>query len=86
MKKLVVIALFILTSVLLAAPSVAQCSMCRSTVVNNVSNGEELGLAAGLNTGIIYLWMAPYALIGLMAFLWYRSAKANKARVSKTSF
>ncbi len=58
--------------------SMAQCAMCRSTVVNNVSNGDQIGLAAGLNTGILYLFVAPYLLIGVIAFLWYRNAKANR--------
>lgn len=60
--------------------SLAQCAMCRSTVVNNVSNGDQMGLAAGLNTGIMYLFVAPYLLVGIMALLWYRSAKRIKEK------
>ncbi len=54
----------------------AQCAMCRTQVVNNVSHGDT-ALAAGLNFGILYLFCAPYLIIGLVAFIWYRNAKVN---------
>ena len=60
------------------AQSLAQCSMCRATVANNVSNGDQIGLAAGLNNGILYLFVAPYLLVGLIAFFWYKTAKAGR--------
>lgn len=52
----------------------AQCAMCKTTIVNNVSNGD-LSLAQGLNFGIIYLFTAPYIAIGILAFFWYRNSK-----------
>jgi len=61
--------------------AVAQCAMCRATVVNNVSNGEQLGLAASLNTGIVYLFIMPYLLVALIGFLWYRLAKTGSRAV-----
>jgi hypothetical protein len=54
----------------------AQCSMCRATVENNVSNGE-VGIGLGLNTGILYLLAMPYLLIGIIAFLWYKKQKSH---------
>ena len=82
MKKFVI---FSLTLGLLCFNQLAnaQCAMCRSTVVNNVSNGNELELAAGLNTGILYLFVTPYLLVGLVAFLWYRNAKKAQTNNSK---
>jgi len=67
---------------LLAVPFhvLPQCAMCRATVENNVSGGET-ALAVGLNTGIIYLFIAPYLLIAAVIFFWYR-----KARLKKSSF
>jgi hypothetical protein len=50
--------------------------MCRATLENNVSTGE-IGIAAGINTGILYLFAAPYLVIGTIAFLWYRNSKKN---------
>jgi hypothetical protein len=61
--------------------AVAQCAMCRATVVNNVSNGEQLGLAASLNTGIIYLFIMPYLLVALVGYLWYRSANTGSTSI-----
>lgn len=52
----------------------AQCAMCRATVENNVSNGE-LSIGAGLNTGILYLMLLPYIILGTIAYLWYRNSR-----------
>ena len=49
----------------------AQCVMCRTQVVNNVSHGD-VDLAGGLNLGIIYLFSAPYVLIMFVFVLWYK--------------
>lgn len=52
----------------------AQCAMCRATLENNVSNGD-IGIAAGINFGILYLFAAPYTVIALIAFFWYKTSK-----------
>jgi hypothetical protein len=57
-------------------PAVAQCAMCRATLENNVSNGNP-GIAAGINTGIMYLFFAPYLAVAALAFMWYRTSKKN---------
>lgn len=59
--------------------SVAQCAMCRTQVVNNVSHGET-SFAAGLNTGILYLFFTPYILIGVIAYLWFKNSKQNERK------
>ncbi|MDH5608141.1 MAG: hypothetical protein OEY56_01570 [Cyclobacteriaceae bacterium] len=56
--------------------SQAQCAMCRTQIENNVSHGET-SFAAGLNTGILYLFFAPYVLMGIVAYLWFKHSKAN---------
>jgi len=66
--------------------SLAQCAMCRTTVVNNVSNGDSVGFAAGLNTGILYLFFAPYVVIGAIAYFWYRSSKRNAEKKQIRSY
>jgi len=55
----------------------AQCAMCRTTLENNVSNGN-IGIAAGINFGILYLFAAPYTVIALIAFFWYRTSKRSQ--------
>lgn len=54
----------------------AQCAMCKTTIVNNVSHGE-LSLAEGLNFGILYLFFTPYLAIAVVAFFWYQSSRRN---------
>ena len=57
----------------------AQCAMCRTQVVNNVSVGET-SFAAGLNTGILYLFFTPYVLIAVVIFLWFKYSKVNERK------
>lgn len=59
----------------------AQCAMCRATVENNVSNGD-VGIASNLNTGILYLFFAPYLVIGVVGYFWYKSSKKNASKIS----
>lgn len=57
----------------------AQCAMCRATLENNVSNGDP-SIAASINLGIMYLFVAPYLAIGTIAYFWYKTSKANAQR------
>lgn len=61
----------------------AQCAMCRATLENNLSNGK-MGIAAGINTGILYLFFAPYLAIGVIAFFWYKTSKKNAQQLKRT--
>jgi len=61
--------------------AMAQCAMCRATVENNVSNGE-IGIGAGLNFGILYLFVTPYLAIMVVGYLWYKNSKANAQKKS----
>lgn len=69
--------LCVLSLLFLSSDVLAQCAMCRATVENNVSSGES-GIGAGLNAGILYLFVTPYLLFAVIAFFWYKSSKANK--------
>ncbi len=73
MKGLLLIALMMLMS---GASCLAQCAMCRATLENNLSNGN-IGIAAGINFGILYLLVAPYLFVLMIAYLWYRTSKNN---------
>ncbi|TDQ16615.1 hypothetical protein DFQ04_2737 [Algoriphagus boseongensis] len=59
----------------------AQCAMCRASVENNVSNGDTT-IGAGLNNGILYLFVMPYLMAAIVGYFWYRSAKKRKAKLS----
>nr|WP_200975962.1 hypothetical protein [Echinicola sp. 20G] len=71
---------FYLIVLLIVVPqtfSLAQCAMCRASVENNVSNGDTT-VGAGLNMGILYLFVAPYLLAAVIGFLWYRNSRKKK--------
>ena len=72
--KAIYFTIFLLGSAVTEAA--AQCAMCRATLENNVSNGKA-GIAAGINFGILYLFVAPYIAICVIAILWYRTSKRN---------
>ena len=48
--------------------SFGQCSLCTKTA-------QQLGEkpALGLNQGIIYLMLTPFAVIGVIAYRWWKS-------------
>lgn len=60
----------------MSAVATAQCAMCRTQLENNVSNGDP-GIAAGINTGILYLLSMPYLSILVIGYFWYKSSKKN---------
>lgn len=68
-----------LTFILLPTLLNAQCAMCRATVENNFSQGE-LVVGSGLNMGILYLFLAPYLVIGVIAYFWYRNSKKTSRK------
>ena len=63
-----------LTGVLLfALDANAQCAMCKAVVENG---GKEM--AEGINSGITYLMLFPYLLVGLLAYVLFRYKKRAK--------
>jgi hypothetical protein len=80
--RLFITVVFFLLSV--GNEALAQCAMCRATLENNVSNGK-VGIAAGINFGILYLFVTPYIAISVIAFLWYRTSRKNAANAANAS-
>jgi hypothetical protein len=71
MKKI----FFILSFVILhSSLAVAQCAMCRGAVQSNMSNGRN-AIGNGINTGIMYLFVFPYLIVGVIGYLWYKNSK-----------
>lgn len=71
---------------LLVQTASAQCAMCRSTLESNVSDGSFLLTSDNLNTGIVYLFMSPYVLVGLVALIWYYNARKNARNIHSRSY
>ena len=58
----------------------AQCAMCKASVETNV-NADGIGFAAKLNTGILYLFVTPYILFMVIAFMWYKKSKERQRKL-----
>lgn len=81
MKKFVLSAVFVLFMV---AEGAAQCAMCRTGLENNFSNGNP-GIAAGFNSGILYLLVLPYLAVVTIAYLWYKSTRNAEKNFTRRS-
>jgi hypothetical protein len=72
MKKITIILslafFFLLSSINTVS---AQCSLCTKTA-------QQLGEkpAQGMNSGILYLMIMPFAIVGFIGFRWYKNNKA----------
>jgi hypothetical protein len=74
MKKCGLILLFTIHYLLFTIHSSAQCSICTKTAQQL---GE--GPAKGMNSGILYLAFAPFAIVGFVAYRWIKNNRADKS-------
>jgi hypothetical protein len=61
---------FLLLIVFTSKTAFSQCAMCKAVVENG-----DTSMAEGVNSGITYLMVFPYLLIGLLFFTIYRYNK-----------
>ena len=52
----------------------AQCAMCKAVV----ESGGDTSQAEGLNTGILYLMVFPYLLVGILLYFIFKYRKKFK--------
>jgi hypothetical protein len=72
MKKILIILLLSFSfSFFMVNRAVAQCSICTKTAAQL---GEKP--AKGLNAGIIYLALTPFAIFGVIAYRWWKKETA----------
>jgi len=71
MRKFLIILLFTFHFLLFTFCSYAQCSICTKTT-------QQLGEkpAKGMNTGIIYLAFAPFAIAGYVGYRWWKNNRS----------
>jgi len=69
MRKSLLVLLFLILSNI----SNAQCAMCKAVVESG-----DLSEAEGLNTGILYLMVFPYILVGTLLYFIIKNRKKNK--------
>lgn len=79
MKALLKVTLLVALFLFIQLPAFSQCAMCRATVENNLSSGD-LTVGAGLNVGILYLFVMPYVIAAVIGYFWYRNAKKRKKK------
>ncbi len=68
-KTLVILLLIFFTS----KTMFSQCAMCKAVVENG-----DISMAEGVNSGITYLMVFPYLLIGVLFYTLYRYKKNYK--------
>jgi hypothetical protein len=82
MRILVLSTLFILT-LLLFFPEISsgQCPMCKISAESNLKNGGDA--ARGLNSGILYMLAAPYLIMCVIGYMYWKGKKNEKIHNSK---
>lgn len=72
MKRYVIVLCLVLSAAAVQ-PVNAQCSICTKTA-------QQLGYkpAKGLNSGIIYLMIAPLAILGFVAYRWWKGSVGDR--------
>lgn len=68
MKRIFIILIFFIGHL-----SNAQCAMCKAVVESG-----DLSEAEGLNSGILYLMIFPYLLVGTLLYFIIKKKKQNK--------
>lgn len=68
MKKCLTIFSVLIVLILIYSGADAQCAMCTKTA-------QQLGEkpAMGLNSGILYLMFTPFAIVGFIAYRWWKN-------------
>lgn len=67
MKKLIGFLVMVMLLAVAPKPVAAQCPMCKAAVTTGSNYGaKESKLVAGLNTGILYLFVLPYGSLMLL--------------------
>ena len=75
MKKIAFILFFTLISAVVAVPANAQCAVCTKTA-------QQLGEkpAQGMNSGILYLMLMPFAIVGFISYRWWKNNRSLEER------
>ena len=63
---------FVVLMLMSSSNLLAQCSICTKTA-------QQLGKASaeGLNSGIVYLMLAPFAVAGYIGYRWWKQEKSS---------
>lgn len=70
MKKIIVLLFLLLSETI-----IAQCAMCKAVVESGYTSEAE-----GLNSGILYLMVFPYLLVGALLFFVIKHNRKQKIK------
>lgn len=70
-KRLLALCLTLYFGFLSTGTTLAQCGMCRAVAENGVDENGQ-GVAAGINSGIIFLMGIPYILLTILVLVFFR--------------
>jgi hypothetical protein len=70
---LLVTCFLLISGLLFTNDAMAQCSICTKTA-------QQLGEkpAKGMNSGILYLAFAPFAIVGFIGYRWWKNNKLSE--------
>jgi len=78
MKKVILsLVLIVFLSLAYYNETSAQCALCKANAETSYNEGNNT--AKGLNIGIMYLLIIPYAMVGGIGYWWYVKNKKQKA-------
>jgi len=80
MKFLLHIISILLIVLIFALPAYSQCAVCTKTALQM---GEKP--AAGLNSAILYLMAAPFVIVGIIGYRWWRSNRKYEDEAFKSN-
>ena len=72
MRYRIILAIVIVLVIIMVSyqPVLAQCALCKSTAETSIKEGNNT--ARGLNAGIMYLLIIPYAIVAALGYWWYK--------------
>jgi len=70
--------LLTILSLFTSGSTFAQCVMCKGTTEGAYQQGNDAVM--GLNGGILYLFLAPYVILSVILFFWYRNNKKSRLK------
>ena len=70
-----------LSTLLVAAPALAQCPMCKAAITSE--DGAVGGVSQGYNITTVIMFSAPFILLGIVCGAIYLSVRSARARVEK---
>jgi hypothetical protein len=83
MKRVSKIILFVIALGLMVGlkqPVKAQCAQCAATVETNTKSGGNA--AKGLNKGILFLLGAPYFVVAVGGYVWYKKYRRKNVNLN----